>query len=688
MLRVFFVEEIFLSYLSLARKYRPSSFQELVGQDAVVQALSNAIKLGREPHSLLFSGVRGIGKTTLARLYAKALNCEKGPSATPCNICESCKAIVAGCHEDVCEIDGASNTSVDDIRLLQETLGYVPQRSKFRIFIIDEVHMLSQSAFNALLKTLEEPPAHVIFVFATTEINKVPATILSRCQSFHLQKISILQIIDRLKEILVEENVSFDDSALSIIAREGKGSMRDSLTFLDQAIALGGGQLSSKVLKTQISNVSSTSYLDLLEAYVDRSLERQIKIIEFWDKAGIKFREATEEVARFSRHAFIVKDLGTDALDLALLGLDGGEIDRLQEISKKANNLELNIIFKTLVECRSQLDGSTLDRFILENYSFELKMKLSHSGAGGQQPLRSNVVSSSPVEQPKAPPQRNSQNFSKPEKSKLDTSFLKNESKKSGERKLDISSFKKKIGADQKPSVASQPSGPSGNMPPLDGLQESGPASANRQPPAVSQPSGPSGNMPPLDGLQEFRPASANRQPPIVSQPSGGSSGDVQPQKSGFSDESHRSFPSSWRELVDNWKRKKPLQARIIEEAYLIEYNQQKIELAVGKASLAAGKLLQKDLQNKIVEQFKELFGFRGQLIVREKSESGSAHSSNGSTHSSGREIAKESLLDISKREKELQKQELLKKIEHHPVTKEAISAFNGSIESIQLGDS
>ena len=186
------------SYIPLARKYRPATFSELAGQDATATALANAIRLGREPHAVIFSGVRGIGKTTSARLYAKALNCDTALSPEPCNHCESCLAITAGNHEDVMEIDGASNTSVDDVRALRETVSYVPQRSRFKVYIIDEVHMLSQSAFNALLKTLEEPPAHVVFIFATTELQKIPQTIMSRCQLFHLQRMGLNTIRERI----------------------------------------------------------------------------------------------------------------------------------------------------------------------------------------------------------------------------------------------------------------------------------------------------------------------------------------------------------------------------------------------------------------------------------------------------------------------------------------------------------
>jgi DNA polymerase-3 subunit gamma/tau len=363
--------QIHASYLPLARKYRPATFAELVGQDATSIALANAIKLGREPHAVIFSGVRGVGKTTSARLYAKALNCEVNKSAEPCNGCESCDAINRGVHEDVMEIDGASNTGVDDVRALRETVAYVPQRSRFKVYIIDEVHMLSQSAFNALLKTLEEPPPHVVFIFATTELQKIPQTIMSRCQLFHLQRLGLSTIRDRLAHILDAEKIPYEEKAIAAIAREGHGSMRDALTLLDHVIAVGSGNVSAAALGKIITHISSTHFLTLLEALVKRDARSIIATLDILEESGIDLRDGAESLATITRHAMILRDVSADLLDLKTLGLDDEEARKLREIGKSAGASDLNRVFRTIVKARTELDGSSLDRFILENYCLE-----------------------------------------------------------------------------------------------------------------------------------------------------------------------------------------------------------------------------------------------------------------------------------------------------------------------------
>ena len=229
-----------MAYEVLARKWRPQQFDDVVGQEHVTQTLKNAITSERVAHAYLFVGPRGVGKTSTARIFAKALNCEKGPTATPCDKCDSCREITAGNSLDVLEIDAASNTGVDNVRDLRENVRYAPARGPFKIYIIDEVHMLSVAAFNALLKTLEEPPAHVKFIFATTEPQKVPATILSRCQRFDLRRISMSDIVERLSEIAEAEKIEIDEDALLAIARGAEGGLRDAESALDQFIAFRG----------------------------------------------------------------------------------------------------------------------------------------------------------------------------------------------------------------------------------------------------------------------------------------------------------------------------------------------------------------------------------------------------------------------------------------------------------------
>jgi len=255
-----------MAYTVLARKYRPQSFEDLVGQEHVARTLANAIEADRVAHAFLFTGVRGVGKTTTARLLAKALNCEKGPTPTPCNECGPCLEITAGIDVDVQEIDGASNNSVDDVRRLQESLPYRPQRDRYKIVIVDEVHMLSAGAFNAFLKTLEEPPDHVKFIFATTESHKVPVTIRSRCQQYDFRLIPHRLIAERVRAILDAESLSADEEAISVVAREAAGSMRDALTLLDQLVAISDDRITADTVAASLGIAAREALYDVARA--------------------------------------------------------------------------------------------------------------------------------------------------------------------------------------------------------------------------------------------------------------------------------------------------------------------------------------------------------------------------------------------------------------------------------------
>ncbi|MGH8159662.1 MAG: DNA polymerase III subunit gamma/tau [Rhodanobacter sp.] len=255
-----------MSYQVLARKWRPRKFAELVGQEHVVRALTNALDTGRMHHAYLFTGTRGVGKTTIARIFAKSLNCERGQSADPCGECSVCTAVDEGRFVDLLEIDAASNTGVDDVREVIENAQYAPSRGRFKVYLVDEVHMLSKNAFNALLKTLEEPPPHVKFLLATTDPQKLPVTVLSRCLKFNLKRLLPEQIAGQMRHILGAENITYEDSAIGELARAADGSLRDGLSLLDQAIAYGGGALHADDVRTMLGSVARGQVLGVLDA--------------------------------------------------------------------------------------------------------------------------------------------------------------------------------------------------------------------------------------------------------------------------------------------------------------------------------------------------------------------------------------------------------------------------------------
>jgi DNA polymerase III subunit gamma/tau len=297
-------------YTVLARRYRPQQFDDLVGQEPVAQALKNALESGRVAHAYLFTGARGVGKTSTARILAKALNCEKGPTATPCGVCEICQAITSGDDTDVLEIDGASNNGVENIRELRANVNFRPSRSRYKIYIIDEVHMLSTSAFNALLKTLEEPPPHVKFIFATTEVQKVPITILSRCQRFDFGGISIPRILERLKEIIAAEKMEADDEALETIARRAGGSMRDAQSLLDQLLAFSGKKLTVDTVHQLLGTAHEERVIAIAEAIIAKDTRKSLEILGEIVNQGQQLGELLDQLIEYWRDLMVVNTAG------------------------------------------------------------------------------------------------------------------------------------------------------------------------------------------------------------------------------------------------------------------------------------------------------------------------------------------------------------------------------------------
>ncbi len=287
-----------MSYQVLARKWRPKSFETLVGQDHVVRALSNALEQNRLHHAYLFTGTRGVGKTTLARILAKSLNCETGITATPCGICNACTEIDRGRFVDLIEVDAASNTQVDAMRDLLDSAQYAPTTGRFKVYIIDEVHMLSKSAFNAMLKTLEEPPAHVKFILATTDPQKVPVTVLSRCLQFNLRQMAGTSIIGHLQHILGQENIPFEPTALHLIARAADGSMRDALSLTDQAIAYGGQTVNESEVRAMLGAIDQSYLYELLNTLLANDGAGLIAQAKIMEERSLSFEAALNDLAQ------------------------------------------------------------------------------------------------------------------------------------------------------------------------------------------------------------------------------------------------------------------------------------------------------------------------------------------------------------------------------------------------------
>jgi DNA polymerase-3 subunit gamma/tau len=352
-----------MEYQVSARKHRPMTFAEVTGQTHVVRTLTNALASGRTAHAYLFSGMRGVGKTTMARILAKALNCEKGPTPTPCLACASCREIGAGMSFDVMEIDGASSNSVDDVREMRETVKTAPAHGRYRVYIIDEVHMLSTAAFNALLKTLEEPPAHVVFVFATTEAHKIPPTILSRCQHFTFRRIPRREVVDTLKRVTAAEGITIDDRSLSALARASDGSLRDALSLLDQAVAFGGKRVEADQLMILLGAVPHELLRGVLEAVLARDAAGALKALATVQDHGCDVRQFCGELMEHVRNLLVAK-IVPDAGDLIELGPD-------EQAAIKADAARLTVehiqeLFRIFLQAEDGIRASQYPWFVVE----------------------------------------------------------------------------------------------------------------------------------------------------------------------------------------------------------------------------------------------------------------------------------------------------------------------------------
>jgi DNA polymerase-3 subunit gamma/tau len=352
-----------MSYLVLARKWRPQVFEEVVGQRPITQTLQNAISQNRVAHAFLFTGARGVGKTSTARILAKALNCEAGPRTDPCNQCSSCQEITQGNSMDVIEIDGASNRGIDEIRELRENVRYTPAKSRYKIYIIDEVHMLTREAFNALLKTLEEPPPHIIFVFATTEPHKIPATILSRCQRYDFKRIPLKEIVDSLKRIVEEEKVKISEKGLFSIAQESEGSLRDAQSLLDQVISYGGKDIRDEDLVTVLGLIDRKLLYDTIEAISERNAERCMEIVEHIYHYGYDLQHFCRELLQYFRNLILMK---VSQKPEGLMEILKEEFEILKKQAERFQFDQLNHLFSLLLKGEEEIAQSTFPRVMLE----------------------------------------------------------------------------------------------------------------------------------------------------------------------------------------------------------------------------------------------------------------------------------------------------------------------------------
>ena len=352
-----------MSYLVLARKWRPALFADLVGQSHVARTLETAIARGRVAHAFLFTGTRGVGKTTTARILAMALNCEKGPSGSPCGACHSCREIKNGVGLDVMEIDGASNRGIDEIRSLRETIAYTPAGGKYRIVIIDEVHMLTKEAFNALLKSLEEPPPNFIFIFATTEPHKVPETILSRVQRYDFKRIAPPDIFGRLKHICGEEKLAAEEEALWIIARKANGSMRDALTLLDQVIPFCSGKISAAEVRGVLGLAGAGAYRDLFNAVQAGDEAACMRIVAGVFAQGADLSEFVLGMEEHLRHLLLSRIPG---IDPDAVNLPAGEIASFREQAGAFQAMDLLRMLEIVSQLGFRMSRSAMPRFELE----------------------------------------------------------------------------------------------------------------------------------------------------------------------------------------------------------------------------------------------------------------------------------------------------------------------------------
>jgi DNA polymerase-3 subunit gamma/tau len=389
-----------MDYQVSARKYRPGTFDDVIGQPHVVQTLVNSITTKRIAQAYLFSGTRGVGKTTVARILAKALNCEQGPTGTPCATCANCQEIAQGTSVDVIEIDGASNTSVDDVREIRENVKFTPFKGSYRVYIIDEVHMLSNSAFNALLKTLEEPPPHVVFIFATTEIHKIPATILSRCQHYNFRRIAKQEIIDRLRHVADQDGITIEHRSLTALARASEGSMRDALSLLDQAVAFSGKSIVHTDLEALLGAVPQELLRAMIQAISAQDSTSALRVLAQLLDQGHDLRAYCADVVECLRNLLVVSVTPPQEWP-GLIEASSDDLSQLVADKGSMTAEQVQQIFTLFTQAEDALRFSAHPRFVLETAAIKATRLQRQESRKADQP-----VQMAPSERPPQPPAR------------------------------------------------------------------------------------------------------------------------------------------------------------------------------------------------------------------------------------------------------------------------------------------
>ena len=633
-----------MDYQVSARKYRPGTFESVIGQPHVVQTLVNAIATKRIAHAFLFSGTRGVGKTTVARILAKALNCEQGPTGTPCETCANCQEITQGTSVDVVEIDGASNTSVDDVREIRENVKFAPFRGHYRVYIIDEVHMLSNSAFNALLKTLEEPPSHVVFIFATTEIHKIPATILSRCQHYNFRRISKAEIMQQLKHVADQEGLTIESRSLVALARASEGSMRDALSLLDQAVAFGGKTLQHRDLETLLGSVPQEQVRAMVAAIRTQDSPAAVRVVAQLLDQGHDLRAYCSELVEHLRNLLVASVVPPGQGPQALHGLIDLSDEEITQIIADAGTFtaeQLQDLYKIFSQTEDTLRLSSHPRFALEVAA----VRATRPSAGGTVPAAA-VAAPAPA-RPVASPKTVSQPAGPP------------------------------------PPTRSAPPQPSPSRP----APTAGPASTAPRAPASSGPAKPlggtqtSGNMPsPAAGRTPASPAGPPARPVGASGPSSSPS---QKPAGRPADDPARAKPApasgaspaappiqlNWEQLLERIENEHPSIAPFLAQGTLVSTDHESVTMGYQKASTAFARINTEATRNLVAGLCSELAGRKVRVSVIEMAEGQPTAPSMAQTRL------------VKERE---QKQALLERTKAHPLVKQALATFGGDLVDVR----